>query len=267
MTTGIRIGHVDHAQSATLSTDSAVSSLPITNLLDPIGAKKWRTGAVTSAYILIDLGSVKSVSCISLNGHNLSASGTWRLRGSATDPTATGSLLLDIAASSTGIFPDTLPAAKRFGQPYGTAYSFFSAVSIRYIRIDLADATLSYIQAGLLLIMDPWEPTRGYSFNPSWERTDGSLSGTSRGGQVFKNRGPRQRRMRFSLRSMTPAQAWTYADELDRVAGTVDNCLVCLNVNSAYLDQMTMVGPIESSPLGWAALNNMTREYSISQRL
>jgi hypothetical protein len=267
MATGIRIGHDDFMAAATLTTDSAVNSLPVQNLQDPVVAKKWRTGAVTSAYILADLGSTKSIGAVALLGHNLSASGTWRVRISTADATGAAGDAKDIAASTAGVYPDTRAASKRFGQPDGSAYAFFTPVSGRYLRLDLSDATLTYIQAGLVMAMNPWEPARGYSFGASWERADGRQVGISRGGQAYINRGPRQRRLRFSLNAMTQAQAWTYADELDRVAGQTDNVLVCLDVNSAYLDRMTIVGPLEQSPMTWAALPTFRRDYAITQRL
>ncbi len=264
------IGWNNLADGATLSTDSAVSSLPIQNLLDTVVAKKWRTGLVTAAYILFDLGSVQQVSAIALLGHNLSIAGTWRLRASDTDATATGSLTLNVAASTTGVFPDLRPAAKRFGQPNGEAYYFGSAASVRYGRIDLSDASLSYLQAGRLVVMNPTELTHAFSYNAAPSRNDGRLAGQARGGQVYMSRGFRQRRWRFSLTfRKDTGEAWTVADALDRDNGLVDDVLVCLDTTqTTYLDRMTIFGAVvQQSEMPLLNLKMMRRDYTIDQRL
>lgn len=87
-------------------------------------------------------------------GHNLGTAGTWRIRLSTADATALVGDANDIAASSTGVFPDTLTAVQRATpQPFGRAHSFFAVVAGRYLRLNFSDTRLAHIQGGRLVCM------------------------------------------------------------------------------------------------------------------
>lgn len=269
MTSGVLLGWENLLDAGTVTASSEVGNLSAQKLQAPVIADKWRSGPGASAYFTFDLGAVQQVSVIGLLGHNLSAAGTWQIRASATDPTATGSLAIDIAASGTGVFPDTRPPAKRLGQPNGDAWAILSSpAGVRYGRVDLADATLSYIQAGRAVVLDPHEYDIGVSKSPGHARPDGRLIGQSRGGQEYLSRGFRQRQWRFSLEYMSPAEAWTVADAMDELNGLTDDVFLCIDKASPYLNKVTLWGLVKQvAEITQPEFNQMSRTYLITQRL
>lgn len=105
--------------SATLTASSASSTLPVTNLKNAQKTKVWRTGtSVAAEYVVIDLGSAQSVTCVILLNHNLTASDTLiALEGNSAD--------------SWGAPAFTQALTRRAG----AISAFFASQSYRYWRV------------------------------------------------------------------------------------------------------------------------------------
>ena len=269
MASGFMLGWINLADAGVVSASSSVANLGPEQLQDPVLTNRWRSGPGSSAHITVDLGAALPVSYVGVLGHNLGSSGgtpSWTILGSTVS--IGGSDVLNLTASATGLYADTTPAAKRFGQPSGRAHRFFNSVSPRYLDILLSDSSLSYIQAGRLVVMLPTEMGHAMAWGHAHSRADGRLTGQSRGGQVYARRGPRQRRWRFSAGWASEAEGWAVLDAMDAANGQTDDVLVCLNKASAYLDQVTLWGLAESrSELTVANLPTRRQDFVVAERL
>lgn len=114
----------------------------------------------------------------------------------------------------------------------------------------------------------PWESARGFSLGAQWDTQHGTRRQQARGGQVYADRGSRQRRLQFTLQAMSQSEAWNNAEAIDRINGIADDVLICLDKDSIHLDHVTIWGLIENrSPLAWAALLTFRRDWVVTERL
>ena len=172
------------ADDATLSTDSEQASLPASNVQQQHVSRKWQTAAgVKSAYLLLDLGAAQSCALLALAGTNFTSAATLRLRGSVTDPTATGSLAYDSGSIGAGVVSG-----------YGAAYHAFTATAARYWRIDVADATVDdNLAVGRVFLGPSWSPGVNMQLGWSVRFADMSRRAKSSAGQVWADVRPKPR--------------------------------------------------------------------------
>jgi len=270
MASNIRIGWDNLADAATITASSQVDTLPIERLQTRTIADIYRAGSGT-AHLVADLGALRTVGYVGFLGHNMGSQGgadTWRVRLSTADSTGAAGDAHTEAAGTVGLYADTRTAMQRFeAEPFGRAHRFLAApVSARYVRIDFAMAALPYVQGGRLVVMNPWEPSRGFSFGAAWDPDHGSRRLKTKGGQVYVDDGYFQRRLQFTLGAATQAEAFGQLEPLDMLAGMHGQVLVCLNTQSAYLDSVTLYGEVESrTPMEWADLPRFRRAYVVAE--
>src|SRR5688572_13559444 len=78
--TYVRMLFENDADDATLTSTSDVGTLPVDYLQRAERAYVWRSTSTAAQTILGDFDSLVTVSGVALARHNLSASGTWRIR-------------------------------------------------------------------------------------------------------------------------------------------------------------------------------------------
>lgn len=149
------------AAAASASASTADALYPASNAVTTPPALPWRSTALASQWIEVDLGSAQAIDLIAIVGHNLSSTATINVRAGAT------------AA------PTTLISAMTWRDR--TAYVGLSATaSHRYWRIEISDAanTSPYVQVGYIVLGN--RTVLGTKFALGWERTHRTVTRRSR---------------------------------------------------------------------------------------
>lgn len=260
--------YVDDA--STLTADSAVSTLPVTNLQDIQIVKVWRSNSATSAEINVDLGSQKIMDFFALIAHNLTTSATvrWRLSNDNFSTTLYDSGAVDawspveqFGGSPWGVFTwGGLPSADTIGLYNASTFTLLPSPQIaRYIRLNIEDSgnAAGYVEAGRLIAGPAYQPTINYSNGVSFEFVDDSRVTKSRGGQVFVDEVRKYRRVTFRLNHLPESEIFNNIfNNVDRIKGVSKDVLVIPQPSDSatWLTQniygrLAEVGPIENTTL------------------
>lgn len=223
----------------TVAAAHEVSTLPATFLQHPSLGSVWRTPAeVTSSAITVDLGASRTIRVVALLACNLSAAGTARVK------------LSDVDSSSAEVYDSTLldPAGV---DPIYQAFIHVlpSDVAARYIRVELADDSLDYLEAGRLVAGGLWTPDYNYAWTDI-ERgvVDDSPRELSISGEPWVEARPIRRRVRFALPWVSAAELATHLDAMGRIAGRKRDVLVILDHEAASVPQETYWGLMTDAP-------------------
>jgi hypothetical protein len=253
------IAHTNLADLGSVTASSSVALMPPSRLLDPHVARKWRSASATGQNLTFDLGSLKLFDTVAIVGTNLTAGGTTQLRVSGTDATALGSLLYDSGAATGRVDPS-----------YG--YLIFlmpSSVSGRYVRVDLSDAALSYVEAGRAFIGRRTQLSS--NFTPGWTRgwVDRSRRTESRGGQIYVDRNTTYRTLELSFEMLTLTERDGILEDIDRLSGERDDILMLTNPASTNLGRDSVWGLIDGNQpvVQPYVVDRFNKSYRIRERL
>lgn len=225
----VAIGWDNRIDTAVLTTTNQVATLPIGNLRTADVREIWRASDNTVA-IRADFGSPILWGGTALVRSNAITSDTVRFGLSTEDPTG---LTRDAYDS------DTIPAS--VDPAFGMLVHFpLSPVVGQHLRIDLIQA--SPPEAGRWFAGPVWFPTRAfaYGWRPLWR--DESRHSVSLGQSIHIDRKLRQRGFGFTLRGITEIEADEQVHEINRVAGTSRDILVCRNLAASNLGKATIWG-------------------------
>lgn len=181
--------------AATTPTGSATAAgLGWDKLVDPQPRHRARVDA-TSAFFIQDLGSAKNIDVAAIISSSIDFADTVRVRGSVTDPTATGSLTLD-----TGILTNVTTSLWR-----GNVVLPFATASVRYLRWDLTGANPIYVglaPCGLL-----YRPGRNFQYGAQEGVIDlGKRDRNEDTGGEFTVAGPRIRQKLIAYNGLTKSE-------------------------------------------------------------
>jgi hypothetical protein len=189
MSAAVAFNNLADLSTSTISAQGFITTAPPSLLTNPHVGKKWRHNA-TSSYIIADLGAAQAIDTVMLAGLNLTAP-TVRLRLSTADSSGTAGDIYD-----SGSFATTT----QFLDPNSGLLIFFpTAGSARYVRIDLAQAAVSYIEAGRIFIGVRETFTNGLQtpWSRMFARRSNDVIGV--GGQTFVDLRQGFRRIQFSF--------------------------------------------------------------------
>lgn len=160
-------------ETNTLSSSGAILLAQPVLLRNPHVGKKWRDNA-TSTWVQIDLGTAELVDTVMLAGVS-GVDPAFRVKLSSVDPTLGN---LHDSGSITGI--------PHFDPDYGLfVYLLTTPVNARYIRVDISESGVSYIEAGRMYVgaRDTFET----NFQAPWVRTPvrSSVDTVGIGGQTY----------------------------------------------------------------------------------
>ncbi len=256
----MKIGWDNKSDAALISAGSQVTTLPASNVQAAHVSKKWHTLAgVKSSYLLLDMLAAVSCALLGVLGSNLTATATFRLRASNTDATAAAGDLLDTGTISAGV---------KTG--YGAIYYSFNAVSARYWRLDLTDASLpDNLQVGRLFLGPCWAPSENQEYGWNVTALDDSDLVESYGLQTYADEKPQRRQLQFSLAFMNEAEMYGNAFALSRAAGRVRDVLAVQDsINGAYLSEQSVWGLLtETTQLIHETSKTFRQKFTIKERL
>lgn len=176
------------SDGATLTASTANTNFPVNNVISVYTSEYWRSTAATSQYIGLDFGTATPVSAIGIIS-NLTSSATITIYGSATG-----------AFGGEEVLVHTVTAVS-----VPTIFETFTSVSYRYYRVNMSDATLSYIQVGRLALGAYWDAP-DIRPNPKLGYDESTITDLSIGGQSYGVAGYQFREYDVSFPKVTQAE-------------------------------------------------------------
>lgn len=218
--------------------------------------RKWRSLG-TSAYVILDLLKVTPVDTIALLGMNLTANAFMRVRVSSADSSGADGDVYD-----TGNF-------QGFDPRYPALISLVpDVVGGRYVRIDLADESLAYIQAGRLVVAARDQFSINYVYGWAAGRVDRSRKTESRGGQLFIDRDNSYRTLELQFDLLEKDERYGFIEEMERINGESEDILFFTNPESEHLSRDTVWGLVEEQqPIVEPYFERFSKSYRIRERL
>lgn len=248
----------DRVPAATLSGAATVAGLPVTNLQDPQPSRvaRW-TG--TTCHVVVDFGAATPVGMVVLAGTNLTTTTTRRLRLSSTDATGAAGDVHDSGTAAAG-------ADARFNGSF--AYMLAADLAARYLRVDLTDAGLAFIDVGLLMAGPAFRPGRNFSFGHELGYQDFGLQEPSPVGTLFASDRRRVRATTLRFDYATEAEAMAALLEMKRITGVTRNIAVVPNPGGAYPASRLVVGVVaDLVPIRNNAFNIWSDVVSVVERI
>jgi len=188
----VRFMYDNLIDSATLTESSQQDTLPAENIQNHLKTKVWRTGAtVASEYVVIDMGSAQSVTCVVIHAHNLTASDT-------------GIALEGNTADSWGA-PAFTQSLTRVDGPIS---AYFAAQSYRYWRITFTKSSSAETRdIGRVFLGTYYEAVQNITpTGLNIRKTDTTKTDESIGGQSYADIRPIRRDISLSFSNYLHAQ-------------------------------------------------------------
>lgn len=265
------VNHVD-MQGVTLTASSEIATLPVSNLLTPHIAKKWRSqeeGAEGGDHqIDIDFGisgyddfetgdpvTDIGVDVVALIGVNMTRNARIRLEASRDPSFESLEYYYDFADAN--VDPRFKIAVVQLP----------SVVIARYWRIYVTDSIFT-LEAGRLVMARCFQPAVNFTYGYQIGYVDLSRVARSRGGQQHVDEGNSYRQAQIQFDFLTELEAFESVLELDRVAGLHDDILVILEPYAANIGQKTIWGLVSAnSPIIEPNFGIYNKSYSVEERL
>jgi hypothetical protein len=224
--TAVAYNNLADLTAATISALGFVTLAPPSLLKNPHVSKKWRHNASTT-YVLVDLGSIQGADTFMLAGLNLFTPFV-RLRLSTADPTGVAGNIYD-----SGSFA---PTTANYNLDSGLL--IFPGITaglagIRYVRFDLVELSLSYIEAGRVFVGTSTQFTEGSQTPWSIAFVRNSVDIVGVGGQTFVDLRPGYRRLGFSFDFITEAERTSF------VGGFISS-LGVTTISQGHIDALWM---------------------------
>lgn len=148
----------------------------------------------------------------------------------------------------------TLSSNSRAGYQSPLVHLLPTAQVFRYWRVEISDATNSdgYVQVGRLFISSSWTPAINYTLGATLGYTDSSPVDRSLSGAEFFDVRSRAREFELGLDGLTDSEAYDYALQIQRLAGTTGEVLVVPDSADtsrvairSYLGRLVGLSPLE----------------------
>lgn len=260
------IAWVNLADAGTVRASTALTLTPAARLQDPHVARKWRAQGSAAEYVIVDLGALVPLDTVALLGVNLSAAGATRIRASDSDSSVVASILYDSDYGG--------PTAGRVDPRYGSLiHPLPSPVSARYVRVDLVEPALPYVEAGRVVVAARSQFSINFGFDWSRGWVDRSRKTEGRGGQIFVDADNAYRVLELSFDYLTQAERWAVLEDVDRVNGEHADVLFLTDPASTNLGRDSVWGLVEGlsavrQQRAWkAGLPAYAKSFKIRERL
>lgn len=260
------------SDAAAITTTQEVASLPATNLLTPQPGEVWRTTDLAGAAVELDLGLIQPAGTehpirqVWLGYTNATSAATWRIRAAASQANLTAAP--DYDSGSLTQWPAT--GLESWGRRLALLHLAVAELH-RWWRVDVADAANpdGYLEAGRLILADPWEVSP--NMDPGWsiQMRDTTARSRSLGGTGFAAPGGQWRDLALVLRHMSESDAFSQALAFDRLRGGSRPVLAIPDpANTARLMDQIIYGRLaQRSAVAHQARtpNSYTTSYRISE--
>lgn len=230
--------------TATLSGGSWNASFPLSNLKSAIYQKVARSSNALNASTQfdVDLLTPRPIGVIAVLAHTLSETARFRVRGNTSASYTTPSYdsgWVDVYPESTlptealnwednNFWSGRLSQEDLVGLQSPFVHILSQERSLRYWRVEFDDVNNpdGYLDIGRVMFARGWRPEVNYAYGASTSYFDNSPVVTTLSGAAYFDERPRGRTIRFTLDAMTTTEAYNYALDLQRVAGTTGEVLI-----------------------------------------
>lgn len=257
------LGWINQIDTGILTSGSALSNAPISNLLIPQGAEPWVTsyGVITSAngaYIQLDAGTSVSWRAFGLFRTNLSTSATVRYKLGSTPG---GSEVLNTGAL-TGVVVNVNQHV----------YMHPSVLSARYLTIEINDSANpdNQISVGLVFAGDMLVPRFNFDFDTARTRNNRTDRAESGGGQVFTRNMWQRRAWDINWSTVDENDIFNQLDDLDRYGRMGVNVLFIPDYEASPMRDSVFGEMSEQSPFAFSSKGfnaTYTWKANITERL
>ena len=202
--------YIDLLTSTAITVLTVAINYPFTNTQDQRLSQQYRTTAVTSQTIILDLGSAKSISTTAIISHNFTPSVSVTIEGNTSNswPGATSKTIIYNA---------------------GMMLNFFTPVSYQWWRFTISDPTNinGYLSIGRLWLGDylTIDPSSSIDFKITKKRSDRVIHG--RGQQKFASKGSTWKEFNLSF----PNTEYAMVDSISLMYDTIGNHSSCIFCN------------------------------------
>lgn len=259
----------NRTDEGTLSGGSWQVTLPLVNLQNRQVQKVARSAsaATSSTQLVIDLGQARTIGVLALVVHNISVLGTVRVTASDTAGFTTtyydsGAVLVwptGIIAQALLEWEDdnfwlgTLSATARAGYQSPYIHVLPTAQNLRYWKVEVVDTTNAdgYVQIGRLFMAAGWTPSVNYAYGAGLGYTDPTPVDVSLSGAEFFDVRSKFRTFSFSLQYVLASEAYSYALELQRLAGSSGEVLLVPDKSDtanapyrSFVGRLVQLGPV-----------------------
>jgi hypothetical protein len=250
------IAYRNLADTATLLASSQELLAPVTNLQHPDVSRRWRSTEAGLGSFVVDLGALTSIDTVALIGTTMSASGTLRIRISATDSTGVAGGLFD-----SGV--DLVDA------DYNQTIALLTTpVSGRYILFSLADADADYVEAGRVFVGLRSQFEINFSYGWSITTVDRSVTKDTRGGQTQVWRDNLYRVFDVAFENLSVSERYGFIEEIERANALKDDVLFVADTDSTNLARDSVWGLIQTTtPIVQPYFDRFSKSYKIKERL
>lgn len=216
-----------------MTTSTELPTLPALNLQHPfLSPNRWRSTANT-ATINADFGASYPVGVVALLKSNLTAAATFRLQLSANSDMSSPTYDTGVSQIAAGV--DT---------NYGHLIHILAVAQAgRYLRLELTDASLSYIEAGRLWAGTKFQPTHNFAYDYRRTTIDSTRFAESEGGQTWVEVGVTKDEVRLHFEAFTDVEMQTDFAAI-RKLGRHKDILAVLNPASTNLGRDSIFGSI-----------------------
>ncbi len=218
-TNSLRLVHKNAADVATLTTDSQVPSLPVSNLKNNYKGVVWRSSSLTCKLEMI-LQNPQPVSMVALLYTNLSPSSEIKVTYWANSNFTS---LISVKEWHTAVL-----------QPYSHAVCWLATESpVAAIRIEIRDVSNpeGFIQAARLLTGECWSPQVSADYGLQVSIIDTSPNTRTESGALRTQVRPRYRSLQFSLNALYPEEGRELLDIMEQ-CGTRSPIFISIHPDS-----------------------------------
>ncbi len=267
----------DAATVTGASTASADTSVDRSQTMQPGDVVKFENPS--TAYFEVDLGEAKTISFIGAISHNMTNTGSIRVRADSQQANLTASTV----AYDSGPLPArshqdsfTFVWTEDSDDPDNGAMdsnNFVLQLStekrFRWWRLDLDDdqSTDGFTTVGRVVIDKAWNPEIGVQ--PEWGIgwQDTTLQEVATGGQFIPTEKTRSRTLEFELAFLTEDDMYDNGFELDRKRGKSKDVLVVRNVSATtHMTRQTVYGLMaELSPIAQPDYGVFRKRFRINE--
>lgn len=168
LTPSIAICYLNHASGKTITSSTAATGYPASNLNTPRLSSSWRStnGSLTTQHVNVDLASAQDIGVIAMIGTNLADNAT---RSPVTSESAAYSSP-EYNPGSANVFDTTYPTLISSSHRYGRnlivlpGSTLSSTLNSRYVRVTLNNVAhpSNYLSARVLWVGPIWQPVTSF---------------------------------------------------------------------------------------------------------
>lgn len=276
----IILSYPNRADGATISGGSWLAALPASNMAT---REVWQVARstnddITSTRFTVDFTAARSVRCVALGNHNLSAAARVRVTLGTTSGgldlydsgwTAAWQMAFDsLVEWESATWWIGTAGDEYLRSPYPVLVVFSDTYQGRYLTVEVDDTANAdgYVQFGRVFAGGSLQPAinASYGLQDSWR--DLSTTDASESGSFWPTERRRLRGVSFVLEHLTLAEA-AYIHEMQRLLGTVNEVLyVPYPTDIGESQRYGFVGRLsELSPVEWPYYNTRSTAFKIEE--